>query len=155
MQDVPHSSSIQTTLILNKLYGIRHCADVAHRLVETDTHMQACTSYGAGMPELLQQAVHIQQLLHMSPRDLECLFNRIKVEQQLHLTILLLVATDCRQRGEFISVADCRATLQIAIRVPDKDAHHDMVTAKRRPSSVLQEEVEEANPVRAQCAASV
>ena len=78
--------------------------------------MQACTLYSAWMPELLQQAVHIQQLLHVSPRDLECLFNRIKVEQQLHLTMLLLTAVDCRQRLELKSVANIKATREIAMR---------------------------------------
>ena len=53
------------------------------------------------MPELLQQAIHIQQLLHMLARDLECLFNRVEVEHQLHLTILLLTDVDCRQEVTF------------------------------------------------------
>ena len=90
----------------------------------------------------------------MSPRDLECLCNRVKVEQQLDLTILLLTAVDYRPRFVFRSVADIRAVLQIATGFPDKDAHQDMVMAKRKPSTVLQEEVGEANPVSEQCAAS-
>lgn len=90
----------------------------------------------------------------MSPRDLECLCNRIEVEQQLDLTILLLTAVDYRPRFVFKSVADVRATLQIATGLPDKDAHQDMVMATKRPSTILQEEVGEANPVSKQCAAS-
>ena len=81
-------------------------------LIQMDAYMQACTLYGAGKLEGMQQAVHIQQLLHMLPRDLKCLFDRVEMKHQLHLTILLPVAVDCRQRSKVKPVADLIATLQ-------------------------------------------
>lgn len=84
-------------------------------LLEMDAYMQACTLYGAGKLEGMQQAVYIQQLLHVSPRDLKCLFDRIEMKHQLHLTILLPVAVDCRQRIKVKPIAELKATLQTAI----------------------------------------
>ena len=81
-------------------------------LLEMDAYMQACTLYDAGKLEDMQQAVHIQQLLHMSPRDLKCLFDRIEMKHQLHLTILVPVAVDCRQTTKIKPIADLTATLQ-------------------------------------------
>ena len=73
------------------------------------TYMQACTLYRAGKLESVQQAVHIQQLLHMLPRDLKCLFNGIEMKQQLNCTILLPIAVDCRQRLKITPIADFTA----------------------------------------------
>ena len=66
-------------------------------VLEMGAYTQACTLYGARKLGGMQQAIHIQQLLHMSPRDLKCLFDRIEMKHQLHLTILVPIAVDCRQ----------------------------------------------------------
>ena len=100
------------------------------------TYMQACTLYRAGKLESVQQAVHIQQLLHMLPRDLKCLFNGIEMKQQLNCTILLPIAVDCRQRLKITycrlhsrtkfcnRLAQCRRdTLTIVWRWPEKGLH--------------------------------
>ena len=83
-------------------------------LLEMDAYMQACTLYGAGKLEGMQQAVHIQQLLHMSHRDLKCLFDRIEMKHQLHLTILVPVAVDCRQppRSNLLQTSQPHCKLQ-------------------------------------------
>jgi hypothetical protein len=90
-------------------------SSIVHILLEIYAYMQACTLYGAGKLEGMQQAVHIQQLLHMSPRDLKCLFDRVEMKHQLHLTILLPIAIDCRQRIKIEPIADLIAKVQTAI----------------------------------------
>ena len=81
-------------------------------VLEMDAYTQACTLCGASKLEGMQQAVHIQQLLHMSPRDLKCLFDRIEMKHQLHLTILVLIAVNCRQTTKIKPIADLTATLR-------------------------------------------
>lgn len=70
--------------------------------------------------EGMQQAV---QLLHMLPRDLKCLFDGIEMRDQLHLTILLPIAVDCKQTIKIKPVTDLIAALQTATGQHTRERH--------------------------------
>ena len=77
----PHNTPIHTTQHASKLYGFKYCAGSRYRLVGAVTHLQACALYSSRRLKLVQQAIHIQQLLDVSPRNPKQLFNRVEMKQ--------------------------------------------------------------------------
>ena len=122
-------------------------SSIVQMLLEIGAYMQACALYGASKLECMQQAIHIQELLHMSPRDLKCLFDRIEMKHQLHLTILLRVAIDCRQRIKIEPIADLTANCNRSAAYYNRT----LTTVWRRPEKGLQKSCRRRGGKQAQC----
>ena len=72
--NLPNISSNHIVFTSGNLWGSKD-------LHEACAYIKACTLYSAQKPDFMQQAVYLQQLLGMLPKDQKCSLNRLGLQQ--------------------------------------------------------------------------